>query len=71
MRVIILGEPQTSVPDSAVEQAFALVAAVGCCEARALITDGIGRAPAGRDDIVEGWVALAQGFDLVMSATRH
>ena len=71
MRMIILGEPETTVPDSAVELAYALMQTIGRREAHDLVVSGICSAPLGRGDIVDGWVALAQGMDVLEHATRH
>ncbi len=71
MRVIVLGEPETSVPDSAVELAYALVQTIGRREVHDLVVSGIRAAPPGRSDVVDGWVALAQGVDVLARATRH
>lgn len=71
MRVIILGEPATSVPDSAVELAYELVQTIGREGAHELIVVGIRDAAPGRSDVVDGWVALAQGIDALAHATRH
>lgn len=71
MRVIILGEPETSVPDSAVELAYALVQTIGHAEAHQMIVSGIREAAPGRSDVVDGWVALAQGIDVLAHSTRH
>ncbi len=71
IRVIVLGQPETSLPDSTIEQAWQLVDAVGRHEANMLVVDGINGAPDGRSDVVDGWVALAQGIDALAHATRH
>ncbi|WP_231621863.1 hypothetical protein [Sphingomonas sp. Ag1] len=70
VRMITLGDPET-VPDSAVELAYALVRTVGAAEARDLIVHGIRSAPNDRSDVVDGWVALAAGMDVLARATRH
>ncbi|SEJ02785.1 hypothetical protein SAMN05428950_101893 [Sphingomonas sp. OV641] len=71
MRVIILGQPETSVPDSAVRLAYELVQTLGREETHDLIVTGIRSAESGRSDVVDGWVELAQGIEALTHATRH
>lgn len=71
MRVVVLERPGYALPHDTIEQAWQLVRAMGAEEANTLIIDGITGTCPKRHDVVAGWVALAQGVDELMHATRH
>lgn len=71
MRVVIMDRSAAALPDSTIEQAWQLVRDMGAEEANTLIIDGITGTCPKRHDVVAGWVALAQGVDELMHATRH